>query len=194
MSFSQFKWEICFLVEIWKCFLVGFSIRSSFSSNQNEVRLKSTFKSRLKIRFLMSTEKKTLKLPNFIKFEIPTKKRFRSHGSASFTAISRLSSNTPVWTYPAKNDSSGHQDWGIKKRRYDPHNKNSWAFRWGAFRLPVAMFSTSGFWKTAHFRSEVETGSLNVDDAEAEGELYTSPKFHPNPSCSLWGEEGSTLK
>ena len=49
-----------------------------------------------KSRFLMWTEKKTLKLPDFFKFEISTKKRFRSHESTSFTAISRLISNHPV--------------------------------------------------------------------------------------------------
>ena len=37
-----------------------------------------------------------MEAPDFFNFEIPTKKRFGSHGNASFTAISRLSSNTPV--------------------------------------------------------------------------------------------------
>ena len=41
------------------------------------------------------TEKKTCKLPNSFKFEIPTKKQFQSHESDSFTANFRLNSDPP---------------------------------------------------------------------------------------------------
>ena len=53
------------------------------------------------------------------------------------------------------------------------------------FRLPVSIFGTSGFRKLVYFRFEVETGSRTFDDAESGDELYTTPKFHPNPNCSL---------
>ena len=54
--------------------------------------------------------------------------------------------------------------------------------------------STSGFRKTAYFRFEVGTGNRKVDDAKAEGEIYTPSKIHSNLPSSFGGEEGSTLK
>ena len=51
------------------------------------------------------------------------------------------------------------------------------------FRLPV-------FRKSPYFRSEVGNGSQKVDDAKAEGELYTPSKFHANPSAGLGGVKG----
>ena len=50
------------------------------------------------------------------------------------------------------------------------------------------------FRKPPYFRFEVGNGSQKVDDAKADGELYTHPKIDPKPSCSLLGEEGSTLE
>ena len=51
------------------------------------------------------------------------------------------------------------------------------------FRLPV-------FRKSAYFRFEVGNGSQKVDDAKAEGKLYTPSKFHANPSAGLGGVQG----
>ena len=51
------------------------------------------------------------------------------------------------------------------------------------FRLPV-------FRKSPYFRFEVGNGSQTVDDAKAEGELYTPSKFHANPSTGLGGVKG----
>ena len=81
--------------------------------------------------------------------------------------------------------SSAFPDQNIKKVGYDLHYRIVFSFHQAYFRLPVAMFSTSGLRKTAHFRFDVKTGSRKVDDPEAESELYIPPKFHPNPSCSL---------
>ena len=38
----------------------------------------------------------------------------------------------------------------------------------------------------AHFRFDFQTGSWNVDEGIAEGELYTPSKFHSNPFSHLW--------
>jgi len=53
--------------------LVGFSIRSPFSSYQNKFKLKRPWKFRLKSWFLMRTAKKTSKLLIFFKFKIQSK-------------------------------------------------------------------------------------------------------------------------
>ena len=80
----------------WNRFLVGINF---------DISKMSWSTSRLKSRFHIWTKKKTLKLPNFFKFEIPSKTRFRSHESASFTDISRHSSNIPVIRVSAKRTS-----------------------------------------------------------------------------------------
>ena len=51
------------------------------------------------------------------------------------------------------------------------------------FRLPV-------FRKSPYFRFEVGNGSQKVDDAKAEGELYTPSKFHSNRLTGLGGVTG----
>ena len=50
------------------------------------------------------------------------------------------------------------------------------------------------FLRFLFFRFELPTGNWNDDLALVQGQLYTTPKFHSNPSYSPWGEEGSTLK
>lgn len=68
--------------------------RRKYSKRKNNCRQKMTIRRIIKVLGFrtwkqsvatMWSEKKTCKLSNFSKFEIPTRKRYRSHGSASFT-------------------------------------------------------------------------------------------------------------
>ena len=63
-----------------------------------------------------------------------------------------------------------------------------------SFPEESTIFPCNIFLRFLFFRFELPTGNWNDDLALVHGQLYTTPKFHSNPSYSLWGEEGSTLK
>ena len=63
-----------------------------------------------------------------------------------------------------------------------------------SFPEESTIFPCNIFLRFLFFRFELPTGNWNDDLALVQGQLYTTPKFHSNPSYSLWGEEGSTLK
>ena len=65
----------------------------------------------------------------------------------------------------------------------------NWSFPEESTIVPCNIFLRFLF-----FRFELPTGNWNDDLALVHGQLYTTPKFHSNPSYSLWGEEGSNLK
>ena len=62
-------------------------------------------------------------------------------------------------------------------------NRKHFKFQYLNFQLPV-------YEKQLHFRFDFRTESWKYDVANAEGELYTPFKFHPNRLSHLW-EKGT---